>query len=537
MLESRLSKLLAVLAMMTSLQGVWSAKKFEVESADGDVLVLDESNFDTTIAEHESGILVEFYAPWCGHCKKLAPEYKKAATKLLEDSGGKVRLAMVDATEDKDLAERYNVKGFPSLKFFSGGDPAQHPVEYEGGRTERDIIAYMQKKTGEAATLVVDEEDFKRKLKNVRGPEILVGGFFSDLEGPAARQFLAAAAKVDDVEFVYALDSTFAEVWPDQAARSQNNDNDDSSAAAHGGPQAVEPNCLVVFKGFDEQRAVLPITATMTADDLAAFVVSRSTPLVIDFTQERTKQLFRGPVKVHVLTFVDPKGAYVPALRKTLEGLAAERRGQVLHVVVPSNEDKVASYFGVDKKDFPLSVLADVSTEGSMKKYPFSGSKAHVAGELKAFVADFFSGDLQPTLKSEDDKPSNLRGKVKVVTGSTFNEAVLESGKDVFLEFYAPWCGHCKALAPKWDELGERFSKVSEEPVWIAKMDATANEIDHPSVVVKGFPAIFFFPDGGQPVRYDGGRETEDFVDFLVQHATKPFELEDGTKGKAHDEL
>lgn len=66
------------------------------------------------------------------------------------------------------------------------------------------------------------------------------------------------------------------------------------------------------------------------------------------------------------------------------------------------------------------------------------------------------------------------QGDVKVAVGKNFKELILDSDKDVLIEFYAPWCGHCKSLAPKYDELAEKLNK---EDVIIAKMDATANDV------------------------------------------------------------
>ncbi|OEH75015.1 protein disulfide isomerase-related protein [Cyclospora cayetanensis] len=115
-----------------------------------DVIELTDSNFEKTVMQDRENVwFVEFYAPWCGHCKALAPVWEDAATQLK----GKVKVGKIDATTETVLASRFGIRGFPTLKLFPAGPKSDSLVkDYEGQRTADDIAKFAMEFYGANAS-------------------------------------------------------------------------------------------------------------------------------------------------------------------------------------------------------------------------------------------------------------------------------------------------------------------------------------------------------------------------------------------------
>jgi len=187
------------------------------------------------------------------------------------------------------------------------------------------------------------------------------------------------------------------------------------------------------------------------------------------------------------------------------------------------------SEYGLDsvKGDKPIVAGRDTKDQKFVMQDEFS------VENLEKFANDLLEGNLEPYLKSEPIPDSNDE-PVKVIVAKQFEELVNDKTKDVLIEFYAPWCGHCKNLAPKYDELAEKLK--DETDIVIAKMDATANDVPSP-YEVRGFPTLYFAPMGSKnsPKKYEGGREVKDFIKYLAKESTNPLKgySRDGKKKKS----
>ncbi|TRM64680.1 thioredoxin-like protein [Schizophyllum amplum] len=139
--------------------------------------VADASDFDQVVLDDTKDVLVAFTAPWCGHCKRMKPEFEKTAKDFETEHNCLVVNVDADDAKNKDLASKYGVSSYPTLKFFGKGLGAQdEPEEYTGGRTEKDFVAFLNEKCGTQRAVGGGLTDLAGRLPEL---DVLAAKFFS----------------------------------------------------------------------------------------------------------------------------------------------------------------------------------------------------------------------------------------------------------------------------------------------------------------------------------------------------------------------
>ena len=165
------------------------------------VVELSDASFDAFLKDTDLAI-VEFYAPWCGHCKAMKDDFISAADDL-ED--GPVRLAAVDATQHERLAQQFGVQGYPTIKVFRNGNPT--PSDYPAGRTAGDFVNYARSeadrlglKAGSPVNELVDQATLDKMCTASDASRICLIAFLPHILDTGADGRNALIAKLETVQ-------------------------------------------------------------------------------------------------------------------------------------------------------------------------------------------------------------------------------------------------------------------------------------------------------------------------------------------------
>ena len=466
---------------------------------------LSDSNFDKEIKKFPSS-LVKFYAPWCGHCKSMAPAFASAAKKLRKDD---IQLISVDCTENSDTCQKFSVNGYPTLKTFKNGKSVK---DYEGGRDEQSIIDKMR----EISLPSFIEINTKDDLQDLRNSETIpvVVGYFKSSTGRGAIQFRQASE-----DFTGSV--KFAIVYTDEGFDKEQ-------------VPAIKLFRNPRMKSKFEQEVIVYDDEKFSHAKIERFVTENRFG-VAPLLDEKEQETYGYPqiVAVYDVDYVkNPKMSQFWRNRVMKTSLEFPEINFAI-----SDTKKFINRFAATGLE-----LNDPKKQGELGSplvFAFDNAETYYVMEdeflpdckaLKSFVGKFKAQELEKFVRSEkepDQQKSN-----KKLTAKNLKQNI--DNKPAFIKFYAPWCGHCTAMAPAWEELAEKYKDFD---VVIGDYNAIDNTLAVPQEEIKdfelsGYPSIYWKAKDGKAEKYSGGRsfgELEDYLKKKLKASTKKLEkdLED----------
>lgn len=380
------------------------------------------------------------------------------------------------------------------MKIFKAGEVS---ADYNGPREAEGIVKYMRTKAGPTSKNLLTVADADKFLDN---SEHSVVGFFKDANSKLADQFKKAADQLaENYRFAYSSN-------PEVLAKFNHEDQ------------------ISIYQPPRLQVKLLPnenvYGGAETVKDIKLFVQNEIHGLVGHRTSGNAKD-FKLPLVVvnfDVDYIRNPKGSNYVRNRVIKVAQKLKEEGLSVYFAISNSNE-----FGKELEEFGFSGFAPdakllIARGTNGQKYKFEGD--YSVANLEKFARDLVAGNLDEHLKSEPIPEENGEA-VRTVVAKNFEEVVNDETKDVLIEFYAPWCGHCKSLAPIYEEAAQKLK--NEKDIVIAKIDATANDIPQ-NYDVKGFPTLYFAPKNSKqnPMKYESGRDVDSFVKFLAKHATDP---------------
>jgi protein disulfide-isomerase A1 len=448
-------------------------------AAEDDVWVLTDNNFRQAL-NLQPDLLVEFYAPWCAHCKNLAPEYSKAAKRLLKNTPS-IRIAKVDCTVNVILSHQYQITSYPTIKYFIN----KNPIDYDGDRTEDEIVSWVLKKNTPALSVISSLYQLQEFLENHKLTVVL----FS-LANSSEAKMIEQISKGKHLAFFVIFDDVQSFSYYE-----------------------ARENSLVLFKQFDDKR--VDFYGKFIEGDVLKFIEDNRLPVVLSFNEEAVDLIFIKSAPALFLfteTYEDQKEVF--------ETLGYELKGVLRLCKVNSYNSgnlRLKEHFGIASTDQPAFLIFDPRARS--QKFKFSGEFS--LENLRNFVRLWLARKLEVYLKSQDLPAQSFENGVQVLVGKNFEGLVYDSTKDVLVMFYAPWCENSKALAPEYEELAQKVKSIPS--LMIGKLDATANDVL--GIEINNFPLLKFYPANNKKgIDFSGNKDFQGLLKFVTENSFFKFD-------------
>eukprot|EP00758_Cryptobia_borreli_P006948 Tbor_TRINITY_DN5225_c0_g4::TRINITY_DN5225_c0_g4_i1::g.16328::m.16328 len=456
------------------------------------VLTLTDDNFKSKIAKIPV-VMVKFYAPGIGQDDPSS--YEQSARELAKDGNpdvASVRFAVMNIDEEKRTIERIHGVKFPLIKVYRFGEYIE-----EFPAKDRPVAEYMRR----MALAVVN-----RKVTTLEEMQKITG--MNTANNTAVVGYFRNTNAVD-----YKIFSTVASLVSSLGISTYYTTNQDILSSF--GFFSNRPAVIMYRPNMEPFKVVY--RGTIFKVQLKEWIMNNIVPIIGGTYTAANRPVFKASPNSYVL-FVNNKDDSTMDLMKELHKDYPNVTFAYSHINDVSEHGVACGDTSVDVCSFIIAVAGnDIPNVYHGKTFT---NKGNISKEItKNFIRDFLAGNI--TIKKESKTTDDVvAGKVATVVTSNF-KSLIQSSKAVFVKFYAPWCSHCKDLAPKFEELALEMKNMYDD-IMIAKYDATENTLPEEFVNIyktTGYPTIFFVPYGGsdKPVIYHGSREVADMKKWIEE--------------------
>ncbi|XP_034044285.1 protein disulfide-isomerase [Thalassophryne amazonica] len=460
------------------------------------VLQLGKANFNRALRKYKQ-LLVHFYTPLSADGYRVSAAFEDAAAEL---QGSEVKLAMVDATQEKDLVKQLNATGPPTIRLYLSGDK-HNPVPCPVPQNAASILTWLKRRVGSAADLITDLSESEASK------ELLVVGIFKDLSHEYVQVFYDACVELPDVSFVVTQNEELIRKYD------------------------VTHDVVLLLKKSKLTQAY-KMTPETSKEMLVVFITVYQMEPVTEYTGKTASQILASPVLNHTLLFVNKSSTDFKEIYSAFYTVAEAFRLKMLFVLVNVDESRngrLMEYFRVRDFEAPLIRVVNLTNHVT---YHLPSDTLDVE-TIQNFCQSYLDGKAKPKLQSEPIPEGWDTQPVKELVGMNLEKVVFHPNKTVFVLFYLSYSKKSRAVFPLWEELAEAFK--DREDVVIARIDASANDIDmsmqgsYPSLCL--FPALY----AERVVVYTGERKLKTlikFVDKEMEKAKKDRVKEDADRKK-----
>lgn len=480
----------------------------EDATANAVVHITDGANLAKLIRKEHKPILIMFYAPWCGFCKSLKPEYAAAANELQ----GQAILAAIDVNRPENAIVRtqYNISGFPTLLYYSNG---VMKYQYEGENNKDGIISFMQNPHSPP----VKEKE----------PE------WSDIDSEVVHLTLSSFDPVIKEESSVLV--MFYAPWCGHCKKMK---PEYEKAAAIMKTEGI-PGMLAALDAMKEKIVATrfsiqgyPTLKYFSYGEFKFDVNLRDASKIVEFMTNPQEPLPPPPVEV---SWSDEKSNVVHLSEDTFKSFLKKKKHVLVMFYAPwcghckkakpefvkaadtFKDDPKVEFAAVDCTTYQsLCTANDVTGYPTIKYFSYySKSVKHYNGGRTSEEFIKFMGDPEQIVppKLDGDAWGMEISNVLVLKDSTFKKEILSS-QPTLVMFYAPWCGHCKRMKPEFSKAADELHKEGFQGR-LALFDCTQNPKIAEELEIEGYPTVKLFINGQYVKDYKGNRSLPDLKDFM----------------------